>query len=281
MMEDPESVDPSRRQFLNRIVGGAAITTLTFDGVKAAFAQSVRPIADASKDWRVDEGYWEKIRQQFLLDEGFAYLNNGTLGPTPGPVYSAMVGYWRMMAEDPNEKSAILQGRMKMIREKVARFVGADPDEIAILRNTTEGNSLGCQGIDLKQGDEVLIGYLEHESVRQPWQLKAKRHGVVVKEVPIGTLKQWVDIKNQLGGVPSLKSVRLVSLTRNLAVLDISFLGDVPQFQRSLAQQDLSLATALGDPSKGTLRQDPNASVSQPPPPAPLPSQMNQPAVPQ
>ena len=80
--------------------------------------------------------------------------------------------------------------------------------------------------------------------------------------------------------MPSLKSVRMVSLTRSLAILDISFLGDVPQFQRSLAQQDLSLATALGDPSKGTLRQDPNASVSQPPPPAPLPSQMNQPAVP-
>ena len=68
--------------------------------------------------------------------------------------------------------------------------------------------------------------------------------------------------------------------SRTLAILDISFLGDVPQFQRSLAQQDLSLATALGDPSKGTLRQDPNASASQPPPPAPLPSQMNQPAVP-
>jgi len=35
----------------------------------------------------VDEGYWEKIRQQFLMEEGFAYLNNGTVGPTPGPVY--------------------------------------------------------------------------------------------------------------------------------------------------------------------------------------------------
>ena len=186
-MEEPESADPSRRQFLNRIVGGAAITTLTFDGVKAAFAQSLQPIAEASNDWRMDEGYWEKIRQQFLLDEGFAYLNNGTVGPTPGPVYSAMVRYWRMMAENPNENSAILQGRMRMIREKVARFVGADPDEIAILRNTTEGNSLVCQGIDLKQGDEVLIGYLEHESVRQPWQLRARRHGVVIKEVAIGT----------------------------------------------------------------------------------------------
>ena len=97
-------------------------------------------------------------------------------------------------------------------------------------------------------------------------------------EVPISSLKQWVDIKKQLGGVSSLKGVQLVSLTRSLAVLDISFLGDVPQFQRSLAQQSLSLATAIGDASKGTLRQDANASTSQPPAPAPLPSQMNQPS---
>jgi hypothetical protein len=106
-------------------------------------------------------------------------------------------------------------------------------------------------------------------------------------EVPVSNLQQWVGIKKQLGGVPSLKSVRLVSLTRTLAILDINFLGDLPQFQRALAQQDLSLAMAIGDPTKGTLRQDPNASATIPTPPAPLPVPMegsttpsNQPAVP-
>jgi len=187
MNDEPESTDPSRRQFLNRMAAGAAAAGVSFEATKAAFAQSVQPIAEAAQTWRVDEGYWERIRQQFLLEDGFAYLNNGTVGPTPGPVYNAMVEYWRMMAENPNEKSAILQGRMELIRQKVARFIGADSDEVAIVRNTTEGNSLVCQGIDLRPGDEVLIGYLEHESVRQPWRLRARRHGVVIKEVAIGT----------------------------------------------------------------------------------------------
>ncbi len=186
-MSDELASDPSRRQFLNRMAAGAAAAGVSFEAVKTAFAQSVQPIAEAARHWRVDDGYWEKIRQQFLLEPGFAYLNNGTVGPTPGPVYHAMVEYWRMMAENPNEKSAILQGRLDMIRQKAAQFIGAEADEIAIVRNTTEGNSLVCQGVDLKPGDEVLIGYLEHESVRQPWRLRARRHGVVVKEVPIGT----------------------------------------------------------------------------------------------
>ena len=131
----------------------------------------------------------------------------------------------------------------------------------------------------LSQSADRTIAWVQSQW-KQANLVDASKQSTMTIEVPIATLKQWVDIKKQLGGVPSLKSVRMVSLTRSLAILDISFLGDVPQFQRSLAQQDLSLATALGDPSKGTLRQDPNASVSQPPPPAPLPSQMNQPAVP-
>ena len=144
---------------------------------------------------------------------------------------------------------------------------------------------------DSVTGDPATIDELLAQSadrtiawVQSQWKqanlVDASKQSTMTIEVPIATLRQWVDIKRQLGGVPSLKSVRMVSLTRTLAILDVSFLGDVPQFQRSLAQQELSLATALGDPSKGTLRQDPNASVSQPPPPAPLPSQMNQPAVP-
>jgi hypothetical protein len=144
---------------------------------------------------------------------------------------------------------------------------------------------------DTVSGDPATIDDLLAQSadrtitwVQGQWKqanlVDASKQSSMTVEVPIATLRQWVDIKKQLGGVPSLKSVRMVSLTRSLAILDISFLGDLPQFQRSLAQQDLSLAMALGDPSKGTLRQDPNASISQPPPPAPLPSQMNQPAVP-
>ncbi|MGH9934808.1 MAG: aminotransferase class V-fold PLP-dependent enzyme, partial [Blastocatellia bacterium] len=181
-----EQAELSRRRFL-AAAGSAAAVGLTLESVKSAYAQSLKGLTGDIDTWKVDEGFWGKIRSEFLLEEGFAYLNTGTLGATPGPVYKALVDYWRLMAENPNENSAILQGRMEAIRAKAARFVGAAPDEIAIVRNATEGNNLLCQGIDLKAGDEVLIGYLEHDSNRQPWRLQAKRHGVVIKEAPIGT----------------------------------------------------------------------------------------------
>jgi isopenicillin-N epimerase len=181
MVNDP--LEYSRRNFVAK--SGAALATLAT--IKHTFADTVSQLAAQSAAWRTDEGYWEKIRKKFLLEGDLAYLNNGTVGPTPTPVFDNLCAYWRLMAVNPNENSATLQGRMELIRQKAAQFLGAFPDEIAILRNATECNNLVAQGIDLKAGDEVLMGYLEHDSNRQPWLMKAKRQGIVVKEVAIHT----------------------------------------------------------------------------------------------
>ena len=86
-----------------------------------------------------------------MLEKDFAYMNNGTLGPTPRPVYEAMIEYWRLMAVNPHENSQIFQDRVDQIRTKVAGFLGVSADEIAITRNTTEGNTTLCRGLDLQR----------------------------------------------------------------------------------------------------------------------------------
>jgi selenocysteine lyase/cysteine desulfurase len=178
-----ESPGVSRRGF----IGGVPAVAAGLAAAKEAFAQSMRDLASLPPAWHTDEGYWAKIRGKFLLQEGLGYLNNGTVGPTPKPVFEAMVDYWRMMAENPNENSAILQGRADLIRQKAAQFLGVSPDEVAILRNATEGNSLVAKGLELARGDEVLLGFLEHDSNRQAWLLRGKRDGIVVKEAEVGT----------------------------------------------------------------------------------------------
>ncbi len=178
--------DVSRRSFFNGIVKGAALAG-TLTEVKSAFAQSVQKLAgDSSKihaGWESDDGYWAKVRGQFMLEDGFAYLNTGTLGPTPRVVVKAMSEYWRLMAVNPNENSQIFQDRQEQIRVKAAAFVGVTPDEIAITRNTTEGTTILTHGLDMKAGDEVLITQYEHNSLRETRFRHAKRFGYVVKEV--------------------------------------------------------------------------------------------------
>jgi len=178
-----------------------------------------------------------------------------------------------------------------LVTEVKASPVGADGKQNFAIAATRYSREAPNSFTDSLSGDATTIDDLLGQSadrtiswVQDQWKqanlVDASKQSTMTIEVPVSNLQQWVNIKKQLGGVPSLKSVRLISLTRTLAILDISFLGDLPQFQRALAQQDLSLAMAIGDPTKGTLRQDANASVSQPPQPAPLPVPMNQPAIP-
>ena len=173
----------SRRDFMR----GVGVTFAGIATAKSAVAKALQELGTPSEDWRFDGGYWAKVREQFVMPEGFAYMNTGRLGSTPKPVLDALLQYWRLMAENPSENSSVFEKRQEDIRVKAAKFVGASPDEIAIVRNTTEGLVTVINGLDLKQGDEILHSFHEHSSNVQPWKLKGSRDGVVLKEVPIPT----------------------------------------------------------------------------------------------
>jgi hypothetical protein len=186
----------SRRNLLGAMTGGSALAA-ALANVKAGFASTLEPLGAAAETpaagWREDGGYWGRIRQQFMLEDGFAYLNTGTLGPAPRPVYDAPVEYWRLRGVNPNENSAVFQDRQDRIRNKAAAFIGATPDEVAPTRDTTEGNTVLCQGLDLKAGDEILPTAYEHASNRETWLRQAKRFGLVVKEVKFPLPGGWED----------------------------------------------------------------------------------------
>jgi selenocysteine lyase/cysteine desulfurase len=173
----------SRRAF----VRGVAATLAGMTAARQSFAQTVASLGVPDDDWRSDTGYWGRVRQQFMMEPGFGYLNTGRLGPTPKPIFDTLVEYWRLMAVNPTENSAVFEERQESIRAKAAAFVHASVDEIAITRNTTEGLATVINGLDLRQGDEILYSFHEHSSNLQPWKLKARRYGLSLKEVPIPT----------------------------------------------------------------------------------------------
>ena len=90
-----------------------------------------------------------------------------------------------MDQSDPEDYPIWGYGPWNEFRDPLAAFVGCNRDEIALVRNATEANSYIANGIDMKPGDEVLMTDQEHPGGEQPWQLKAKRYGIVVKKVTL------------------------------------------------------------------------------------------------
>jgi len=134
-----------------------------------------------------EDAYWSELRKQYLIPADEVYLNNGTVGSSPAPVLRAVFkGYEeteKLNQADPEDYPIWGYGPWNEFRDPLASFVGCNRDEIALLRNATEANSYIANGLDLKPGDEVLMTDQEHPGGEHPWNLRAKRYGIVVKKI--------------------------------------------------------------------------------------------------
>ena len=136
-----------------------------------------------------EDAYWRELRKQFLIPVDEVYLNNGTVGSSPGPVLRAVFeGYEtteKMNQADPEDYPIWGYASWNEFRDPLATFIGCDRNELALLRNATEANSYIANGIDLKAGDEVIITDQEHPGGEHPWDLRAKRYGIVIRKVTL------------------------------------------------------------------------------------------------
>jgi cysteine desulfurase/selenocysteine lyase len=70
-------------------------------------------------------------------------------------------------------------------RVTVAKFINArKKEEVVFTRNTTEGINLVANSLDFKQGDIVITSDKEHNSNLIPWQILAKKRGIIHKIIP-------------------------------------------------------------------------------------------------
>lgn len=170
------------------LVRGAAAAAAALCGVDPSWARAgVEPLP-AAELWAADaERYWRQIRaDQFLLPESRVFLNNGSLGVVPRPVLKAVT--------DDLERSAALRvdayplwgyETLDEPRAEMAAFLGCKRAELAFTHNATEAMSVVAAGLELREGDEVVLTDQEHPSGRSGWLVRQARHGVSVREVAI------------------------------------------------------------------------------------------------
>jgi selenocysteine lyase/cysteine desulfurase len=177
-----------RRGFLSSFAGVAGALGVSAEW-PALFEQEPPKLPESALYGSNEEEYWTELRKQFLIPRDEVYLNNGTVGSSPMPVLRAVFdGYndtEKMAQSDPEDYPIWGYGAWNEFRDPLAEFVGCTRDELALVRNATEANSYIANGLDMKPGDEVLMTDQEHPGGEQPWNLRAKRYGIVVKKITL------------------------------------------------------------------------------------------------
>jgi selenocysteine lyase/cysteine desulfurase len=120
---------------------------------------------------------------EFPVREHALYLDHAAVCPLPRPVAEAMRQRITEQEETGYENYKKWRNNHLSCRHLGSQLAGCAPDDISIIRSTSEGLSLIAEGLDWNEGDEVLVGNEEFAANVAPW-LGLARRGVNVVRFP-------------------------------------------------------------------------------------------------
>ncbi len=178
----------SRRTVLKGMFSSAAAgILLPYESLERQLSQSetlqeaVKRIGDKETG---DERFWGIVKRQFMIRKGLIMLNAANLCPSPLSVQKKLFELTKDVDSDPSfTNRAKYAGIKEEVREGIAKYVNADPDEIALVRNTSEGNNIVINGLRLGKGDEVIYWGQNHPTANIAWDVRAERYGYRVVRV--------------------------------------------------------------------------------------------------
>src|SRR5579862_9629466 len=127
-----------------------------------------------------------ELRREFLLDPEVAFLNHGSFGACPRPVFERYQAWQRELELEPVDFLARrLPGLLDEARAALARYVGCSPQDVAFVQNATTGVNLVARSLELRPGDEILATDLEYGACDLAWDWICKHKSAHYVRTPI------------------------------------------------------------------------------------------------
>jgi len=142
------------------------------------------------------------------------FLNHGSFGACPQPVFATYQEWQRELERQPVEfLGRRLPDLLAQARATLGSFVGADGDDLAFVPNATHAINIVARSLDLGPGDEVLATDHEYGAVARSWRFVCEQRGARYVVQPIRLpLSHPDEVVEQIwAGVTSRTRVILVS----------------------------------------------------------------------
>ncbi|HEY4720968.1 MAG TPA: aminotransferase class V-fold PLP-dependent enzyme, partial [Anaerolineae bacterium] len=138
------------------------------------------------------------LREQFLLRPDVVFLNHGSFGACPRPVFEAYQAWQLELERQPVEFiGRRFNDLMCEARESLGVYLGAAADDIVYVPNATTGLNIVAHSLPLEQGDEVLATDHEYGALDRTWRFICAKHSAKYIQrpvpLPIESAEQVVD----------------------------------------------------------------------------------------
>jgi isopenicillin-N epimerase len=139
------------------------------------------------------------LRELFLLDPSVTYLNHGSFGACPRPVFET---YQRLQLELEREPVEFIVRRLPDLlaeaRAALGAYAGAAADDLTFVPNAGTGVNVAARAIGLRAGDEVLTTDLEYGACNYAWDWVCERAGARYVRVPYDELFEHVNERTRV-----------------------------------------------------------------------------------
>jgi isopenicillin-N epimerase len=162
------------------------------------------------------------LKEFFLLDPDVIFLNHGSFGAAPRPVFQAYQDWQRRLERQP----VLFLGRelhdlLAEARAALGAELRADPDDLVLIPNATFGVNLVARSLPLEPGDEVLGSDHEYGACERTWQFVCAKTGAVYRRqsVPLPAATEEELLEAFWAGVtPRTRVILLSHITSPTAV---------------------------------------------------------------
>ena len=131
----------------------------------------------------------QDLKSEWNLDPTYHHVNHGSFGAVPLSVQKVQQQWRDRIQKNPVKFFAReLKDEVAQARGHVAEFLGQQADQIALIRNTTEGASTVMRGFPLRSGDEVIVLNQEYGAVTKAVKRACEASGAKLVEIDVDYL---------------------------------------------------------------------------------------------
>jgi isopenicillin-N epimerase len=125
------------------------------------------------------------VKDLFLLDPEVVFLNHGSFGACPRPVFESYQAWQRELEREPVQFIARrLTDLLADARTALGEYVGAQADDLTFVPNATTAVNIAARALHLQAGDEVLATNLEYGACDLAWKHECAKAGARYVRVP-------------------------------------------------------------------------------------------------